>query len=61
MNDPFAIVLGQQRAAIREKHGCSACAMRGREILGKHLCRIDLEPGKRGFCMQWKLDETFSG
>lgn len=60
MTDPFAQVLGQQRIAIKEKHGCKACAMRGKEILGKYLCRIDYEPGKRGFCTIWKLDETFS-
>ena len=61
MTDPFRALQKQQEFAIREQHGCGSCATRGQEVFGKYLCRIDSEPGKRGFCRQWRLDETFKG
>lgn len=58
-SSPELAVQKQQEFVIREQHGCGACATRGREVLGRYLCRIDQEPGKRGFCRQWRLDQTW--
>jgi len=60
MTDPYKEVLRQQYYRIRDKHGCSACAMRGKEYFGKYLCAGGLEPGRKGYCMKWWLHGDFT-
>lgn len=53
--DPADIVELQELRALRQRHGCSACALRGAEVLGKRLCGVPgRQPGKNGSCRAWE-------
>lgn len=55
--DPAEIIEQADTTDTKLRHGCAACRHRGGTLLGKPLCSLGNNPGKRGYCTRWDLDE----
>lgn len=57
--DPAEIVERDELNALRNRAGCSCCALRGDQVFERYLCSVSgRTPGKRGFCRAWEPLDT---